>query len=340
MTLCETERKTFSPASFTAKVKIPGPLENLTVASDLLKKFRIEPGAKVELSNIDPRECGNYESHEAAVPEMLSQLHKMDQLQNLMYAERKRSVLVVLQGLDACGKDGVVRHILTGINPAGCRVIAFKQPTAEDLGHDFLWRVHAHAPAKGEVVIFNRSHYEDVLVVRVHQLVPAHVWSKRYDLINELERLLVVENHTTVLKFFLYISKDEQLARFKRRLDDPARRWKISESDYREREFWDDYVQAFQDMLYKTSTLHAPWFAIPSNNKWFRDLAVSQIITRTLEQLEMQLPETAVDLAHIRRRYHAAEVETQASWKPSLACEPGAKRKSCFAETASTVALD
>jgi hypothetical protein len=150
----------------------------------------------------------------------------------------------------------------------------------------------------------------------------------------------VVENHTTVLKFFLYISKDEQLARFKRRLDDPARRWKISESDYREREFWDDYVQAFQDMLHKTSTVHAPWFVIPSNNKWFRDLAISQIITRTLEQLDMQLPETAVDLARIRRRYHAAEVETQASWKPSLACEPAAKRESCFAEIASTVALD
>jgi len=244
---------------------------------------------------------------------MSSQLYKMDQLQNLMYAERKRSVLIVLQGLDACGKDGVVRHILTGMNPAGCRVIAFKQPTAEDLGHDFLWRVHSHAPAKGEVAIFNRSHYEDVLVVRVHKLVPAHVWSYRYDLINELERLLVVENNTTVLKFFLYISKDEQLARFKRRLDDPARQWKISESDYLEREFWDDYVQAFQDMLHNTSTQHAPWFVIPSNNKWFRDLAVSQIITSTLEELDMQLPETAVDITRIRRRYHSAELEAKAS---------------------------
>jgi PPK2 family polyphosphate:nucleotide phosphotransferase len=340
MTLCETDRQKFSPASFTAKVKISEPLENLTVGSDLLKRFKIEPDAKVDLSNIDPRDCGHYESHEAALPEMLSQLHKMDQLQNLLYAERKRSVLVVLQGLDACGKDGVVRHIVTGMNPAGCRVIAFKQPTPTDLGHDFLWRVHSHAPAMGEVVVFNRSHYEDVLVVRVHELVPAQVWSKRYDLINELERLLVVENHTTVLKFFLYISKDEQLARFKRRLDDPARRWKISESDYREREFWDDYVQAFQDMLHKTSTLHAPWFVIPSNNKWFRDLAVSQIITRTLEQLDMQLPETAVDLARIRCRYHAAETEAKASLTSSLACEPAAKRKSCFAETTSTVASD
>jgi PPK2 family polyphosphate:nucleotide phosphotransferase len=313
MMLCESERKTFSPASLIAKVKISEPLENLIVGSDLLKRFKIEPGANVELANIDPYYCGNYESHEAALPEMLSQLHRMDQLQNLMYAERKRSVLIVLQGLDACGKDGVVRHILTGMNPAGCRVIAFKQPTPEDLRHDFLWRVHSHAPAKGEIAIFNRSHYEDVLVVRVHKLVPTHVWSSRYDLINGLERLLVVENYTTVLKFFLYISKDEQLARFKRRLDDPARQWKISESDYREREFWDDYVQAFQDMLHKTSTQHAPWFVIPSNNKWFRDLAVSQIITRTLEELDMQLPETPVDIARIRRRYHTAELEAKAS---------------------------
>jgi PPK2 family polyphosphate:nucleotide phosphotransferase len=313
MTLCETESKAFSADMLSARVKISGTLETLSTGSNLLKKFKIEQGAKVKLGNIDPCYCGDYESHEAALPEMLSQLHKMDQLQNLMYAERKRSVLVVLQGLDACGKDGVVRHIVTGMNPAGCRVIGFKQPTPEDLGHDFLWRVHPHVPAKGEVVIFNRSHYEDVLVVRVHQLVPVRMWSKRYDLINELERLLVVENYTTVLKFFLYISKDEQLARFKRRLDDPARRWKISESDYREREYWDDYIQAFQDMLYKTSTQHAPWFVIPSNHKWFRDLAVSQIITRTLDELDMQLPETAVDIARIRRRYHSAELDAIAS---------------------------
>jgi len=318
MIVSEAESKTFSSDMLTGKVKISGALEALSAGSNLLKsnllkKFKVEPGAKVKLGNIDPCYCGDYQSHEAALPEILAQLHKMDQLQNLMFAERKRSILVVLQGLDACGKDGVVRHIVTGMNPAGCRVIGFKQPTPEDLGHDFLWRVHPHVPAKGEVVIFNRSHYEDVLVVRVHQLVPVRMWSKRYDLINELERLLVVENYTTVLKFFLYISKDEQLARFKRRLDDPARRWKISESDYREREYWDDYIHAFQDMLYKTSTQHAPWFVIPSNHKWFRDLAVSQIITRTLEELDMQLPETAVDIARIRRRYHSAELDAIAS---------------------------
>ena len=313
MMVCETESKTFSADTFAARVKTSEPLEGLNIEPNLLQKFKVEPGIKVKLGNIDPCYCANHVSHETALPEMLSQLHKMDQLQNLMYAERKHSVLVVLQGLDACGKDGVVRHITTGMNPAGCRVVGFKQPTPQDLRHDFLWRVHPHFPARGEVVIFNRSHYEDVLVVRVHQLVPVHVWSKRYDLINELERLLVVENYTTVLKFFLYISREEQLARFKRRLDDPARRWKISEADYREREYWDDYVQAFQDMLQKTSTQHAPGCVIPSNHKWFRDLAVSQIITRTLEGLDMQMPETAVDIARIRRRYHAAELEAKAS---------------------------
>ena len=309
MTLCMKEPKTFSPD----RVEIPKTWKRINCASNPLKRFIVEPGTQVKLGSIDPSYCGNHESLEPALPEMLFQLHMMDQLQNLMYAERKHSLLIVLQGLDACGKDGVVRYILTGMNPAGCRVVGFKQPKPEELGHDFLWRVHAHVPSKGETVIFNRSHYEDVLVVRVHQLIPGHVWSKRYDLINDLERLLAVENHTIVLKFFLHISKDEQLARFKRRLDDPGRRWKISEADYLEREYWEDYIHAFEDMLHKTSTRHAPWYVIPANHKWFRDLTVSRIITRTLEDLDMALPETAVDLAHIRRRYHAAEVDAEAS---------------------------
>ena len=173
--------------------------------------------------------------------------------------------------------------------------------------------MHPHLPAKGEVSVFNRSHYEDVLVVRVHQFAQVNMWSKRYDLINDFERLLVMENDTTVLKFFLYISKAEQLARFKQRLDDPARRWKISEADYQEREYWDDYIDAFEDVLYKTSTRYAPWYVIPSNHKWFRDLAVSQIVTRTLEDLDMKTPEPAVDIAEIRRRYHAEDSEEHAS---------------------------
>jgi PPK2 family polyphosphate:nucleotide phosphotransferase len=291
------------------------PLVKMTVQFPLMnpKEFLVEPGTKVKLGEIDPSYHGRYESREAAQPEIRSLLLRLDQLQYLMYAEKKHSLLVILQGLDACGKDGVIRHILSGMNPAGCRVVSFKQPKPEELDHDFLWRVHPHLPAKGEVAIFNRSHYEDVLVVRVHQLVQASLWSKRYDLINDFERLLVTENNTTVLKFFLYISKNEQLARFKQRLDDPSRRWKISEADYKERAYWSHYIDAFEDMLHKTSTRYAPWFVIPSDHKWFRDLAVSRIVSRTLEELDMKWPEPVVDLADIRRRYHDAEFEAEAA---------------------------
>ena len=313
MMLCDAETTTVLPDTNAAKPYIPETREQVRVESNYLRDFIVRPGARVKLGDLDPGYFGGRHSHETAFPEIQSYLQKIDQLQYLMYAERKRSLLIVLQGLDAGGKDGVVRHILTGMDPAGCRVVAFKQPTAEELGHDFLWRVHLRVPARGEVAIFNRSHYEDVLVVRVHQLVPVNVWSKRYDLINDFERALVMENDTTVLKFFLHISKDEQLARFKRRLDDPARRWKISEAYYKEREHWDDYIAAFEDVLHRTSTPYAPWFVIPSNHKWFRDLAVSQIVTRTLEEMDMQLPEPGVDIARIRRRYHAAEVEAKAS---------------------------
>ena len=212
----------------------------------------------------------------------------------------------MLQGLDAAGKDGVVRHVLTGMNPSGCVSVNFKQPTGEDLAHDFLWRVHPHVPGKGSVAIFNRSHYEDVLVVRVHDLAPEKVWSKRYDQINEFEQLICTENNTTILKFFLHISKEEQLERFKKRLDDPARQWKISESDYKERDYWKVYIEAFEDVLNKTSTECAPWFIIPANHKWFRDLSISQIITRTMEEMNMQLPKPTVNLAEIRRNYHQA----------------------------------
>jgi PPK2 family polyphosphate:nucleotide phosphotransferase len=276
-----------------------------------LKKFIVEPGTKIRLKHFDPDYHGKHESREQALPEIQKYVEKMAQLQYLMYAERKHSLLVVLQGLDAAGKDGVVRHVFTGMNPAGCVVSDFKQPTSEELAHDFLWRVHPHVPAKGSVVIFNRSHYEDVLVVRVHELAPEKVWSKRYDEINEFEKLIVTQNATTILKFFLHISKEEQLARFAKRLDDPARQWKISESDYKERDYWGDYTEAFEDVLTRTSTERAPWFVIPSNYKWFRDLAVSQIISRTIEEMGMQMPKPTVDLAKIRREYHQAEDESK-----------------------------
>jgi len=274
--------------------------------SNYLKKLIVEPGSKVRLKHFDPGYHGKQESRESALPQIQKHIQKMQDLQYLMYAERKHSLLIVLQGLDAAGKDGVVRHVFTGMNPAGCVAVNFKQPTANELAHDFLWRVHPHVPAKGSVAIFNRSHYEDVLVARVHNLVPEKVWSKRYDQINDFEQLISTENKTTILKFFLHISKLEQLARFKKRLDDPARRWKISESDYGEREYWNDYIAAFEDVLSRTSTGRAPWFIIPSNHKWFRDLSISQIITRTMEEMDMQMPKPTVNLAEIRRKYHQA----------------------------------
>jgi PPK2 family polyphosphate:nucleotide phosphotransferase len=286
-------------------VQLPAPKRN--------NEFLVAPGAQVKLGDIDPSYRGAYESREMAEPELLSYVHQLDRLQHTMYAEGKHSLLIILQGLDASGKDAVIRHVLGIMNPAGCRTVAFKRPKPEELSHDFLWRVHPHLPAKGEVVIFNRSHYEDVLVARVHHLAEVSLWSKRYDLINDFERLLATENNTTVLKFFLYISKKEQLARFKHRLDDPSQRWKISEADYQERAHWDRYTEAFEDMLSKTSTPQAPWYVIPSNTKWYRDLAVAQIVTRTMEDLDMKWPEPAVDLNDIRRRYHAAEMEAEAS---------------------------
>src|SRR2546429_1563351 len=272
-----------------------------------VKKLIVKPSSKIRLKHFDPGYHGKHESHKSALPEIQENRQKMEDLQYLMYAEDKHSLLIVLQGLDAAGKDGVVRRALTGMNPEGCVAVNFKEPTPKELAHDFLWRVHPHVPAKGSVAIFNRSHYEDVLVARVHGLVPKKIWSKRYDEINDFERLITTENSTTILKFFLHISKDEQLARFKKRLDDPARQWKISESDYKEREYWDEYTKAFEDVLTKTSTDHALWFIVPSNHKWFRDLAISQIIVREMDDMNMQLPKPTVNLAEIRRDYHQAE---------------------------------
>ena len=249
---------------------------------------------------------GKHESHEKAAPQIRKHLERVGKLQYLLYADGDQSLLVVLQALDAAGKDGVIRHIFSGINPQGTLVFGFKQPSKIESAHDFLWRIHLCAPARGQIVIFNRSHYEDVLVVRVHDLVPRSVWSKRYDLINDFEKMLV-RNGTRVLKFYLHISPEEQLARFAQRLDDPARNWKISESDYSEREQWPKYISAYEDAMEETSTKHAPWFVIPANHKWFRDLAISQIIADTMDEMGLKLPPTSVNIAEIRRKYHAAE---------------------------------
>jgi len=201
--------------------------------------------------------------------------------------------------MDASGKDGTVRHVMTGLNPQACRATSFKVPSPEEASHDFLWRIHKAMPARGEIGIFNRSQYEDVLVVRVHELVPKSVWSGRYDQINAFEKLMSA-NGVTILKFFLHISKKEQLERLEQRLKDPTRNWKISEADFKERQRWDDYVKAYEAVLSRCNESRAPWFVIPANKKWFRNLAVSQIIVETLERMNPKFPKPTVDLSKIK----------------------------------------
>ncbi|HKF48778.1 MAG TPA: polyphosphate kinase 2 family protein [Terracidiphilus sp.] len=276
---------------------------------DYRKEFRVKPGARVKLAAIDAAYTGKHVDEDGAKPEIEKNKERVCRQQYLMYSEKRHSLLIVLQALDAGGKDGTVNHVMSAMNPQGTTVTGFKGPTAEDLEHDFLWRIHPHAPAKGNVAIFNRSHYEDVLVVRVHKLLPKHMWRERYELINEFESLLYRQNNTHTIKFFLHISKDEQLRRFEQRLDDPARNWKISDSDYKERERWDDYIEAFEETFQRTSTKHAPWYIIPSNHKWFRNLAVSQVLAATMEDLGMQMPSPRVDLKVIREEYHQAADE-------------------------------
>jgi PPK2 family polyphosphate:nucleotide phosphotransferase len=278
------------------------------------KKFLVAPGSRIRLKDFDPQFTDKHEDKHSALPKIAKLQQRMDELQFRLYAEQKRSLLICLQAPDAGGKDGVVRHVIASMNSQSCRVASFKQPTAEELGHNFLWRVEHQTPKRGEVVIFNRSHYEDVLIVRVHDLVPKKVWSQRYSLINDFERRLVAEG-THILKFFLHISKEEQLERFEQRLEDPLRQWKISEADYSERKYWDHYSDAYEDALSKCSTEDAPWFVIPSDHKWFRSLAISQIIVETMEGLDIKLPEPTVNIADIRRKYHKAANEVKKAGK-------------------------
>jgi PPK2 family polyphosphate:nucleotide phosphotransferase len=269
-------------------------------------QFLVKPKSEVDLSAVDASFKPSHETKTSAQLALAEHAQKLSALQYLLYAQNQRSLLVCLQGLDAAGKDGTIRHVLGSVNPQGARVHAFKVPSPLEASHDFLWRAHRQVPAKGEIVVFNRSHYEDVLVVRAHGLVPKEVWSKRYDLINDFENNLI-ENGTSILKFYLHIDEAEQLRRFRKRLDDPNRRWKISDADYSERKLWPEYVKAYEEALARTSTEHAPWFIVPANHKWFRNLAISQILVETLESFEMKTPPATVDIAEIKRKYHAAE---------------------------------
>ncbi|MEO5842299.1 MAG: polyphosphate kinase 2 family protein [Acidimicrobiales bacterium] len=258
-------------------------------------EFRMTPGAKVRLDKLDPAGTNGFQKKDgqAACAELAKEL---EALQELLYADGRHKVLVILQGVDACGKDGTIRSVFEGVNPQGVKVASFKRPTDEELGHDYLWRIHGPMPRSGEIAIFNRSHYEDVLVVRVHDLVPRERWSKRYDHIRHFEQMLVDEG-TTILKFFLHVSKEEQKVRLQERIDNPAKRWKFSRDDLGERKLWDEYAAAFEDMLAKTSTKNAPWYAVPADRNWYRNLVVSQVLVNTLRGLELRHPPAEEDLA-------------------------------------------
>jgi len=255
-----------------------------------LGRFVVEPGSKVKLGRVDPGDTsgfkGDKDDGEKAINSLIK---KLDPLQELLYAEHKHKLLVVLQGMDSSGKDGTIRRVFEGVNPEGVRVAHFGKPSQEELDHDYLWRAHKQVPAKGEIVIFNRSHYESVLVERVHELVPESVWRKRYKQITDFERMLNEEG-TIILKFFLHIDKKEQAKRFQDRLDDPTKHWKFSYLDYNERSYWKDYTTAYEEALEKTSTEWAPWYIVPSDHAWFRDLVVSEAIVKSLEDLDMKYP--------------------------------------------------
>ncbi len=264
-----------------------------------MKRYLVKPGVKVKLSNWDPNDTSEFKgSKEQARIEIEKLNQRLEKLQEVLFAEHKHKVLIVLQAMDTGGKDGAIRHVFEGVNPQGTRVANFKEPTAEELDHDYLWRVHREVPAKGELVIFNRSHYEDVLVVRVHKMVPPEVWEKRFDQINAFEQMLF-ENGTMILKFYLHIDEEEQKKRLQARLDDPNKRWKFRLGDLQERKLWPEYMQAYEDVLNKTSTSAAPWIVVPANHKWYRDLVISSMLVEALEGLKMKFPEPEENLEGI-----------------------------------------
>lgn len=255
-----------------------------------MDRYRVEPGTKVCLSDWDPADTKEFRGGKAKGNERVAELNeRLEQLQEQLYAERKHKLLVVLQGMDAAGKDGTIRHVFDGVNPQGVKVASFGVPSKTERSHDYLWRIHQHTPARGEMVIFNRSHYEDVLIVRVHDLVPAKVWRKRFRHINEFERMLVEEG-VTIVKFYLHIDRDEQKERFLARLAEPEKQWKFRKGDLDERKLWPRYEEAFEAVLGKTSTEHAPWHIVPANRKWYRNLVIASVLVDTLEGLEMEFP--------------------------------------------------
>ncbi len=261
--------------------------------------YLVKPGKHINLARFDTADHGRFASKEEAEPVIEKNLHKFHKLQELLYAQSRYSLLIVFQAMDTGGKDGAIKHVFSGINPQGCQVTSFKQPSHLELAHDFLWRIHAAAPPKGMIGIFNRSHYESVLVERVHELVPKKVWMRRYDLINQFEKLLASEG-TTIIKFFLHISKEEQKNRLQSRLDDKKKHWKFDPNDLNERKLWDEYQSAYQDAVQKCSTDFAPWYIVPADHKWFRNWVISDTIVRTLGKLPLKFPPATEGVENIK----------------------------------------
>lgn len=266
-----------------------------------IKKLRVKPGKNVSLDDFDPSYTEKHVDHDSAKDKLVRDIEKLTDLQDRLYADDRYGVLIIFQAMDAAGKDSTIKHVMSGINPAGCEVYSFKAPSSTELNHDFMWRTNRTLPQRGRIGIFNRSYYEELLTVRVHPeflekerlpdgLISDKIWKFRYRDINNFEKYLV-RNGYIILKFFLHISKEEQKKRFLARVKDPTKNWKISTSDMTERARWDDYTKCFEEMLAATSTKHAPWYVIPANHKWFAHLAVADILVRTLEELDLKYPQ-------------------------------------------------
>lgn len=263
-----------------------------------MRRHMVKPGSKVNLDRIDASDSSSV-GKERAEKELEKVKKRLASLQELLYAEHQRKALIVLQGMDTAGKDGAIKHVFEGVNPQGVKVSSFKTPSKEELDHDYLWRIHKQTPGKGEIVIFNRSHYESVLVERVHNLVPRKVWERRYSHINEFERMLADEG-TLILKFYLHIDKDEQRLRLEARIEKKEKHWKLSPSDIPERRLWSKYQKAYEDAIGKTSTSWAPWFVVPANHKWYRNIVICSVIADALGGLRMKYPAPQVDVSTLK----------------------------------------
>ncbi|MFZ2419581.1 MAG: polyphosphate kinase 2 family protein [Anaerolineae bacterium] len=269
-----------------------------SVTEQIMDQYGLSPDKPIKLSDFDPDDGEGFKSKSGAQRQLRKDLMRIRVLQEALYAEHKQSLLIVLQAMDTGGKDGTIEHVCGAVNPQGVVVTPFKVPSAEELAHDFLWRVHKVTPARGMIAVFNRSHYEDVLVVRVHDLAPKEVWSQRYELINQFEKHLTA-NGVVILKFFLHISKAEQKERLLDRLNTPDKQWKFAVGDLKERGLWDQYQEAYEDALNKCTTAAAPWYVIPANRKWYRNYVVARIIRQTLEAMNPQFPQPAEDLSQV-----------------------------------------